>query len=382
MAGGLVASLSRRPGCACPGWCCSSASGWRSAPTGLGWIHFDDYELARTIGIVALALILFEGGLTAGFGEIRPVLGPRSASRSSARSSTAMIAGLAAAWLFDLSLLEGLLLGSIVAATDGAAIFALLRGSTLRRRLALTLEGEAGINDPVAVLLVHRVHRLDPAAGLRRRRHGRAARAASSGSALAVGVGRRLAGDRGAPSACAWRARPVSGRVPRASRRSRSARADALHGSGFLAVYLVGLALGSAPIPAQADDHGVPPGARLARAAGDVPDARPPRVPVAARRGRASRERCSRWSSSSSRARWRRSSRRRGRASTPRAGRPRLGRPARRRSRRARDLPRDRRFPAERSSSSTSSSSRCCCRPCSRARPSSRSPGVYSSRAI
>ena len=41
----------------------------------LGWIHFDDYELARTIGIVALALILFEGGLTAGWSEIRPVLG-------------------------------------------------------------------------------------------------------------------------------------------------------------------------------------------------------------------------------------------------------------------------------------------------------------------
>src|SRR6185312_3851955 len=57
-------------------------------------------------------------------------------------------------WIFDLSLLEGLLLGSIVAATDGAAIFALLRGSTLRRRVARTLEGEAGLNDPVAVLLV------------------------------------------------------------------------------------------------------------------------------------------------------------------------------------------------------------------------------------
>ena len=61
---------------------------------------------------------------------------------------------MAASWLFDLDTLEGLLLGSIIAATDGAAIFALLRGSTLRRRLARTLEGEAGFNDPVAVLLV------------------------------------------------------------------------------------------------------------------------------------------------------------------------------------------------------------------------------------
>ena len=55
---------------------------------GLGWIDFNDYELARTIGVVALALILFEGGLTAGFEEIRPVLrAGRCRSRSWARSA-------------------------------------------------------------------------------------------------------------------------------------------------------------------------------------------------------------------------------------------------------------------------------------------------------
>ena len=52
---------------------------------GTGWIDFGadsgDYELARTIGVIALALILFEGGLAVGFSEIRPVLGPRSHSR-------------------------------------------------------------------------------------------------------------------------------------------------------------------------------------------------------------------------------------------------------------------------------------------------------------
>ena len=67
---------------------------------------------------------------------------------------TAVVTGLAATWLFDFSTIEGLLLGAIVAGTDGAAIFALLRGSTLRRRLARTLEGESGLNDPIAVLLV------------------------------------------------------------------------------------------------------------------------------------------------------------------------------------------------------------------------------------
>src|SRR3954453_16962439 len=115
---------------------------------GTGWIEFNDHELARTIGIVALALILFEGGLTASFGEIRSVLGSAFSLAFIGTLVTALIAGLAAWLLFDLSLLEGLLLGSIVSATDGAAIFALLRGSTLRRKVAITLEGESGFNDP------------------------------------------------------------------------------------------------------------------------------------------------------------------------------------------------------------------------------------------
>src|SRR5215204_7328556 len=121
---------------------------------GTDWIDFSDYELARTIGVVALALILFEGGLTAGFEEIRAVLRPSLLLAVVGTIGTCVICGLAAAWLFDFSTLEAMLLGAIISSTDGAAIFALLRESTLRRRLARTLEGEAGFNDPVAVLLV------------------------------------------------------------------------------------------------------------------------------------------------------------------------------------------------------------------------------------
>src|SRR4051812_5972869 len=121
---------------------------------GAGWIEFNDYDLARTIGIIALALILFEGGLTSGVIEVRPVLGPAAALALVGTVVTAFIAGLAASALFDFSLLEGLLLGAILSSTDGAAIFALLRTSTLRRKLARTLEAESGFNDPVAVLLV------------------------------------------------------------------------------------------------------------------------------------------------------------------------------------------------------------------------------------
>src|SRR3954463_34045 len=121
---------------------------------GLGWIDFSDYRLARTIGIVALALILFEGGLTSGLLEIRPVLPTAISLAIVGTIVTAVGTGLAAAWLLDLSTLEGLLMGAVLASTDGAAIFALLRNSTLERKLASTLEAESGFNDPMAILLV------------------------------------------------------------------------------------------------------------------------------------------------------------------------------------------------------------------------------------
>src|SRR5438046_5820369 len=120
---------------------------------GLGWIDFDNYKLARTIGVSALALILFEGGLTGGLLHVRPVLGAAAALAVVGTLVTAAVVGLVAAALFGFSTKEGLLVGAILSSTDGAAIFALLRGSTLSRKLARTLEGESGFNDPVAVLL-------------------------------------------------------------------------------------------------------------------------------------------------------------------------------------------------------------------------------------
>src|SRR5947207_5042465 len=153
MAAGLAASFAAGR-LRVPGLVLFRGRGMAIGSDGAGWIDFNDYRLARTIGVIALALILFEGGLNAGIGEIRPVLAPALSLAVVGTLATALIAGLAAAWLFDLPVPEGLLLGAIVSATDGAAIFALLRGSELRRRVARTLEGESGLNDPLAVLLV------------------------------------------------------------------------------------------------------------------------------------------------------------------------------------------------------------------------------------
>ena len=220
---------------------------------GTGWIDFgrspEDYELARTIGIVALSLILFEGGLTSGFDEIRPVLRPALALALVGTFITAGVTGVAAIWLFDLGTLEGLLLGSIIASTDGAAIFALLRGSTLRRPLARTLEGEAGFNDPVAVLLV-----VGFVEWIQEPEFGAPDMALLLVEELGIGLAAGLAvGWLAAKSLRRVRLDTV-GLYPVATLATAAiafGAAEALHGSGFLASYLAGLALGTARIPAK-----------------------------------------------------------------------------------------------------------------------------------
>ena len=232
-----------------PGLLLFLALGMAIGSDGLGWIDFNNYELARTIGVVALALILFEGGLTAGFDEIRPVLRGSLSLAILGTIGTAVICGFAAAWLFDLSTLEGMLLGAIISSTDGAAIFALLRESRLRRRLARTLEGEAGFNDPVAVLLVIGFIEwtqqddygvLDMALLF--------VREMGIGAAVGIAVGMlAVPGLRNARLAS-------PGLYPVATLATAGLAyggAATLHGSGFLAAYLAGLVLGSARIPAK-----------------------------------------------------------------------------------------------------------------------------------
>jgi potassium/hydrogen antiporter len=216
---------------------------------GLGWIDFDDARLARSIGIVALALILFEGGLTSGLFEIRPVLPAAISLAVVGTIVTAVVTGLAAAWLLDLSLLQGLLTGAVLASTDGAAIFGLLRGSTLERRLASTLEAESGFNDPMAVLLV-----LGFIAWLQQPGYGIVDMLGLL--ARQIGIGLVVGALIGAGMVAALRRvrLDTTGLYPVASLATAALAfggADTLHGSGFLAVYLAGLWLGTAGIPAQ-----------------------------------------------------------------------------------------------------------------------------------
>ena len=220
---------------------------------GLGWLPFgsdrEDYELAELIGVLSLALILFEGGLTAGFREIRPVLRPALSLAIVGTMITAAVGGLVAVALFDFSLLEGLLLGSIIASTDGAAIFAVLRTSSLRKRLARTLEGEAGFNDPVAVLLV-----LGFIEWIQQPDYGLLDMVWLFVKQLGIGAVVGIAVGWLAVQAFQRARLDTPGLYPVASLAAATVgygAAASIEGSGFLAVYVVGLALGSANIPAK-----------------------------------------------------------------------------------------------------------------------------------
>ncbi|HEX5712053.1 MAG TPA: potassium/proton antiporter [Solirubrobacterales bacterium] len=244
IAGALLADKVR-----VPGLLLFLALGMLAGSEGIGGIDFSNMELARTLGTIALILILFEGGLTAGWSEIRPVLGTAASLATIGTTATAVIAGLAAKLIFDLSTLEGMIVGAAIAATDSAAIFAVLRRSTLDKRLARSLEGESGMNDPVALLLVIGFIEWiqEPGFGL-------VDMAGLLAVKLAVGIAVGYAIGRLAVTALNATRLPTDGIYPVATIAIAALAygvAETAHGSGLLAVYLAALALGSARIPAQ-----------------------------------------------------------------------------------------------------------------------------------
>jgi cell volume regulation protein A len=122
---------------------------------GLGGVYFDNPALAQSIGVVALAFIIFSGGLDTSWRDMKRVLRPGLALSTLGVTITAVSVGIFAALALGFSLAEGVLLGAIISSTDAAAVFAVLRGKNvhLKGRLKPLLELESGSNDPMAVFL-------------------------------------------------------------------------------------------------------------------------------------------------------------------------------------------------------------------------------------
>ncbi|MBI1673716.1 potassium/proton antiporter [Shewanella oncorhynchi] len=147
--------------------------GMLAGEDGPGGIVFDNAQIAHALGSLALAIILFDGGLQTPIASIKQVWKPASVLATLGVLVTAMITGAAAAYILDVSLLYGLLIGAIVGSTDAAAVFSLLRnaGIHINPRLKATLEIESATNDPMAIfltvgLLEVMVKGLEPGTGL------------------------------------------------------------------------------------------------------------------------------------------------------------------------------------------------------------------------
>ncbi len=130
--------------------------GMATGSDGLNLIYFDNYKIAKSIGIIALTVILFAGGLDTKKERIKPVLKEGLTLASLGVLITAILTGIIVYFLTNFTIWESMLLGSIVSSTDAAAVFSILRTKNfiLKNNLGPLLELESGSNDPMAYLLM------------------------------------------------------------------------------------------------------------------------------------------------------------------------------------------------------------------------------------
>jgi len=220
--------------------------GMLAGESGPGGIRFDDVRLTYLVGSIALALILFDGGLRTRISTFRSVLAPSLVLATLGVLLTAALTAPAVTMMMGYGWTEALLVGAVVASTDAAAVLFLLRarGLRLRSRVAATLEIESGTNDPFAIFLTILLVELlltgdqpwaSVAASLAGQGLGGAAIGLIGGRLIVLALN-RLALPQGlhAPFV-ASAALGVFG------------LGQALHASGFLAVYLAGLMVGNRP---------------------------------------------------------------------------------------------------------------------------------------
>ncbi len=119
----------------------------------LGLIHFSSAKTAQMVGVFALIVILFEGGLQTQWKHVRPVLAGSAVLATVGVVITTSIVAIAAHYVLSIGWLESFLLGSIVGSTDAAAVFSVLSGQNIKQKLSSTLEAESGTNDPMAMFL-------------------------------------------------------------------------------------------------------------------------------------------------------------------------------------------------------------------------------------
>ncbi len=212
---------------------------------GIGHIQFSDVELAQAVGTIGLVAILFEGGLSTSRRRLREAAIPAMMLSTVGVFVTAILVGIAAHFLFGLSWAYSFLFGAVVSSTDAAAVFATLRMTSIRRRLARILEAESGMNDPMAIALT-----IGFITWIQRPEYNQLDMALLLVQQLGIGLIVGLVLGKLAMYVFARLPHSIGAFSPVASVAAALlsfGTADAIGGSGFLAVYIVGLAIGSTP---------------------------------------------------------------------------------------------------------------------------------------